>query len=207
MRLFVVKLLMVGLLLFSASSASAIALSLHATSPISVTIGETVTMELRLDTEGETNITSVFASVSNSGPAAFSFTSGTSPAQILFNASIVEGVFRVSQPVDGVPGDAPGRVRAANFATSNPTGSGISSANQLLAKLTFTPDAAGLAYLSPLLIVGSDEVTVNQIDVTSSVRISSSPVRLDTAVPEPSTALLMGLGLAGLAGAGRCRTA
>ncbi|MBW1883823.1 MAG: PEP-CTERM sorting domain-containing protein [Deltaproteobacteria bacterium] len=205
MRLFIVDLLIAGLLLFSASSASALALSLVAMTGTTLNIGENVTMELRLDTEGETNLTSLFASVGNDNPGTFPFVSGTSPGQILFNTSTFEGVARVSQPVADVPGDAPGRVRAASFATSNPTGSGVSSANQLLATLTFIATGLGVANIVPLLIVGSDEVTVNQISVTGSVRIAG-PVSI-TVIPEPSTALLMGLGLAGLAGAGRCRTA
>ena len=205
MRLFISNLLFtMGLLLLSASTASAISLYLH--SPITtIGLGDTVTVELLMDTEGETQVTSVFTSVGNDNSLALSFTSGTSPGQILFNTSTFEGVARVSNPVDGVPGDAAGRIRAANFATATPTGSGVASAKQLLATLIFTGTQVGDAILAPLAIVGSDEVTVATVSVTGQVSLGE-PLSI-TVIPEPGTALLMGLGLAGLTAAGRRRMA
>ena len=208
MRLFILNLLFTtGLLLLGASTASALSISLSATTPTTILIGETVTVKLYLDTGSETMVTSVFTSVGNDNPSALSFTSGTSPGQILFNTSSFEGVARVSQPTTGVAGDAAGRVRAANFATATPTGSGVSSANQLLATLIFTGDAAGSIDLAPLLVTSGnlDEFTVAHASVAGSVSLGG-PVTI-TVIPEPGTALLMGLGLAGLAAAGRRRIA
>jgi hypothetical protein len=59
----------------------------------------------------------------------------------------------------------------------------------------------GVVYLSPLLVVGDDEVTVSQLSVTSSV--STIPGPSVAVLPEPGTALLMGLGLLGLGVIGR----
>jgi len=206
MRLFISNLLFtMGLLLLSASTASAISLSLANPSATTITLGETVTVDLLLDTEGETQITSVFTSVGNDNSFALSFTSGVSPGQILFNTVSFEGVARVSNPVDGVPGDAAGRIRAASFATATVTGSGIASANQLLATLTFTGTEVGFANLVALAIVGSDEVTVATLSVTGDVGLGES-IGINV-IPEPGTALLMGLGLAGLTAAGRRRIA
>jgi hypothetical protein len=209
MRLFILNLLFTtGLLLLGASTASALSISLSATTPTTILIGETVTVKLYLDTGVETQVTSVFTSVGNDNPSALSFTSGTSPGAILMNMSTFEGVPRVSQPTTGVAGDAAGRVRAANFATATPTGSGVSSANQLLATLIFTGDAAGSIDLAPLLVTSGsnlDEFTVAHASVAGSVSLGG-PVTI-TVIPEPGTALLMGLGLAGLAAAGRRRIA
>jgi hypothetical protein len=208
MRLFILNLLFTtGLLLLGASTASALSISLSATTPTTILIGETVTVKLYLDTGVETQVTSVFTSVGNDNPSALSFTSGTSPGAILMNMSTFEGVPRVSQPTTGVAGDAAGRVRAASFATATPTGSGVSSANQLLATLIFTGDAAGSIDLAPLLVTSGnpDEFTVATVSVAGSVSLGG-PVTI-TVIPEPGTALLMGLGLAGLAAAGRRRIA
>jgi hypothetical protein len=90
----------------------------------------------------------------------FAFVGGTSPGNILFNFSTYTGLQRTSNPVNGIPGDDAGRVRAANFVTSNPTGSGIARSNQLLATLAFVAVDAGIARITPLLVDGDDEITV-----------------------------------------------
>ncbi len=51
--------------------------------------------------------------------------------------------------------------------------------------------------LSPLIVAGSDEVTVAQVSVAGTVSLGG-PVFINM-IPEPGTALLMGLGLVGLA--------
>jgi len=48
-----------------------------------------------------------------------------------------------------------------------------------------------------MLYMGSDEVTVDQVDVTGSVSLGAGSTI--AVVPEPGTALLVGLGLATLA--------
>jgi hypothetical protein len=207
MRLFIVNLVVAGLLFFGAASASAISLSVSALTPTTINVGETVTIEMRMDTEAETQITSVFTSMSNSNPGALEYTSGTSPNAILLNFSTYANLGKVGEPQDGVSGDAPGRVRVASYATSNPDGSGRASANQLLGTIIYTATSAGTIDISALLELGvnPDEITVSQVSVTGSVSIG--PAVTITVVPEPGTAILMGLGLAGLAGAGRRRTA
>jgi hypothetical protein len=202
MRLFIVNSLMVGLLLFSATTASAINLYMGAPSATSLNIGDTFTIQFRMDTEGETQITSVFASVITDENV-LAFVSGTSPGTILFNFSTYVGLAKASDPVNGVPGDDAGRVRAASFVTANPAGSGVSGppAGTLLATLTFQAVGAGVTDVSPLLVLGDDEMTIAQISVTGSV--TTTPGATITVVPEPGTALLMGLGLAGLGIAGR----
>jgi hypothetical protein len=178
------------------STASAIMLFMSPPTATSLALGDTFTIELRMATEGETHITSVFASVIVENPNVLAFVGGTSPGAILFNFSTYEGLVRATQPVDGVPGDAPGRIRAASFASLVGMGTGISSPNELLATLTFQVIGAGFSSISPLLIVGSDEITVARLSVTGSVTVVPGPTV--GWVPEPGTGLLVGLGLAGL---------
>jgi hypothetical protein len=203
MRLFIANSLMVALLLFSASSASALNFYFGTPSATSVAPGETFTVQLFLDTEGSTQVTTIFMSTITADVSKVAFVSGNSPGQILFNVSSFEGVARAQQASTGVPGDDPGRVRAANFATTNPVGSGIASANQLLTTLTFVGVAPGTTTISPLLELGTnpDSVSIAQVNVTASSTVG--PGFSVTVVPEPGTALLMGLGLAGLGLAGR----
>lgn len=196
MRLILINVLTVGLMLFSAASASAISLFFAAPSSNNLAIGDQFTIELRMDTEGETQLTSVFASVF-ADPSLFSYVSGVSPASILFNFSTYASLGRVSQPFV-LGSDPAGLIRSASFAALSP--SGVARNNQLLATLTFQAVAAGTASLSSLIAPG-DDVTVSGLSVAGQVQTGSSA--LITVVPEPTTALLMGLGLAGLAAAGR----
>jgi len=87
MRRFMMLGLLVGPLLFSATTASAITLYMSAPSSTVLGIGETFTVQLRVDTEGETHITSIFASVQVSNASIIDFVGGTSPGTILFNFS------------------------------------------------------------------------------------------------------------------------
>jgi hypothetical protein len=213
LQVYLVHLALVGFLFFSASTASAIRLFMsEPTNAIrytddfyGVVFGETFTIQLRMDTEGETQITSVFASVIVDENV-LAFVGGTSPGSILFNFSTYESLGRASQPVNGVPGDDAGRVRAANFVTSNPMGSGVANANQLLATLTFQVVGAGVSRVLPLAIPSEDDISILQVDVTGSVTTTPSVIiYADDPVPEPTTALLVGLGLAGLGIKGRRR--
>jgi len=104
---------------------------------------------------------------------------------------------RARQPFEllGEPTGA-GNIRAAAL-----TPTGVSSANQLLATLTFEV----VGSLGPLnlhaLIAQGDDVTVNGISIVDSVTFVPSGVL--NPIPEPTTAPLMGLGFAGLAAGGR----
>jgi len=198
MRSFIVKSFAAVLVVFAATSAGAINLFFSPPSATELAIGDQFTIELRMDTEGDTQINAVGVSVF-ADPTLFAFVSGTSPGQILFNIDTFEGVARVSQPFT-LATDPDGLVRAASFAALSP--SGVGSANQLLATLTFQAVGAGSGALTNLLAQG-DDILSNGASVAGSV--SSQPSASITVVPEPGTALLMGLGLSGLAVAGRRR--
>jgi hypothetical protein len=201
MRLFTINTLTVALVLFGASSASAVNVFLGTPSATSINVGETVSIQFRLDTEGATDVTSVFTSIF-ADPAVLGFSSGASPLNILYNTSNFEALSRVSQPVAVVDPNDPapvGGVHAANFATPTPTGSGLASANQILASVTFVGVAPGSTVISAAALPG-DTITRSTVAVAYTTGPDSA---LITVVPEPGTALLMGLGLAGLGLAGR----
>lgn len=198
MRFLLINVVTVGLMLFSAASASAISFFFNNESATTLLPGDTFSIQLRMDTEGESQITSVFVSVS-SDASVFAFTGGTSPGQILFNTSTFEGIARVSQPFV-LSTDPAGNIRAASFAALSP--SNVSATNQLLATLNFDVLDPGTTVISVFIATG-DDVTVNGVSMIGDLTFVES-VEI-TVIPEPGTALLMGLGLAGLAAAGRRR--
>jgi hypothetical protein len=157
--------------------------------------GNRFSVDMLLDTEGETDIELVSVSV-QFDPNVLSFIGGSSPGLILFDPDTLLGLQRLSQPFV-LPSDPAGTVRAASFGGLEP--SGVASSNQLLATLTFELVGAGPPLMSAFFALG-DDVIVNGVSVKDSVTLGSIAI-----VPEPGTALLMGLGLAGLAAASRRR--
>lgn len=159
------------------------------------TLGDQITVEMRLDTEGETGLEFVGVSVVVD-PTVLSFVGGTSPGQILVDPETLLGLGRFSEP-HVLPFDPAGTVRAANFGAGQP--SGVASSNELLATLTFEVVGSGRPFIRSSLAFG-DDVIVNGVSVKDSVTLGS--VQL---TPEPGTALLLGLGLAGLAASRQSR--
>jgi hypothetical protein len=203
MRLFKTLFLTMTLVLFGASSASAINVFMGAPSATTLNVGDTFSIQYKLNTEGETHITSVFTSIF-ADPAYFSYVSGNSPGLILFNPTYGELLSRATQPVPRTnPADPapPGAVHAGTFATTNPDGSSQASASQLLATIVFMAIAPTPGSVIGAQPVSGDDLTVSQASVIGEVTwTDSAPI---TVIPEPGTALLMGLGLAGLGLAGR----
>lgn len=181
-RLTAIGLIFLVSILFLASSASAINIFFGPPSATNLAPGEQFTVDMFLDTEGETEITSVFVSA-EVDPAVLEFVSGTSPGQILFNFSTFEGVGRVTQPFV-LGSDPAGLVRAASFAALTP--SGVASSDELLSTLTFEAVGAGSTPVFGLVAQG-DDVTVSGVSVAGSVTFDPSAT---ITVPEPSSVLL-----------------
>lgn len=197
MKKIFVSCIVTGVLLLGAPTASAIALILDMGDYVwnDDGPGATLTVRLLLDTEGETGVTTVFASIANMNYLTTAFESGTSPGSILVNSNF-DGLIRAYPPQGNVLGEPRGNVHAAGFSTSLPYGTGVASSNQLLSTIVYAfTGPSPPAMLRPVLTPGIDLVTVNQIDVTSSVRL--------VVIPEPGVALLLALGLGGLAAAAR----
>jgi len=170
---------------FATADAIAVDLFFGAPSATDPLVGETFTITVRMDTEGDTQINGVGVSVF-ADPAIVSFVEGTSPGQILFNPDTFEGIARVSQPFT-LETDPDGLVRAASFASLSP--SGIASADQLLATLTFQAVGAGPVVLDVLLAQGDDIISdgVGLKNVPGAVTFQmSEPIT----VPEPASYLL-----------------
>jgi hypothetical protein len=199
---FIAKTLAVAMVVLAATSAGAVNIFFGAPTATELNPGDVFSITLRMDTEGDTQINAVGVSVF-ADPSLFAFVSGTSPGQILFNTSTFEGVPRISQPFT-LESDPEGLVRAASFVAATP--SGVGSANQLLATLTFQAVGPGTMTLQSLFAQGDNIASnsVGLIDIPGAVTFQESAAI--TVVPEPGTALLMGLGLAGLAAAGRRRS-
>jgi len=93
-------------------------------------------------------------------------------------------------------GDPAGQVRAASFAALSP--SGVASASETLATLTFRAIASGTSTVSGLVAAG-DDVTVSGTSVAGSVMFTPS---VTITVPEPASILmsLSALGTVALVG-------
>ena len=168
--------------LLLASHASAVAIFFDAPSTTMLSVGQQVTIDVKLDTEGETQMTSVFVSV-EVDPAVLEFVEGTSPGAILFNASTFESLSRASQPFVLVT-DPDGAVRAVSFAGLE--GTGIASADQQLASLTFEAVGVGSVAIDSLIQQG-DDVTVSGVSIKDDVVLGSSST---ITVPEPASVLM-----------------
>lgn len=181
-RLALIGLIVLTSFLSLATSASAILFFFAAPSSTNPAIGEQITVELRMDTELETQIGSVFVSTFVDD-AVLSFVSGTSPGNILFNFSTFVGIAKITDPF--VLGTDPlGNVRAASFAALTPPG--VASDDQLLATLTFDVVGEGAVNVVALIELG-DDVTVDGVSQIGLLGFIPS----DTiTVPEPASMLL-----------------
>jgi hypothetical protein len=205
MRLFITTLLAVGALALSASTAGAVAINIAPDgpniAPSAVTTSDIVAIRLFLDTQGSTGVQSIFVSVQATG--GLSYFSGNSIGAILASTtpySATTNIAKASDPyVFGT--DPVGMVRAASFFGATPTGA--TATNQFLSIIRFHVDSTAVSGDVQTLFQGGDQVLDAGADITGAVALNGGPVHLVDAVPEPTTALLVGMGLVGLGVAGR----
>jgi hypothetical protein len=227
MRILTTNLLAAALLLFGAASASAFAVNMVASTPTTgLTTSDNVIVDVFLDSDGPITIFSV--AVVNSDPSALLYNGAasaalpTNPAAGTFGGSngnqssyiLYETVGRATNYL--VPAQTPyflnfppetAGTEQVNInynenalGTTNATGNGVYIATLLFHIVAdFTTANLSLAFTTSNLIQAGTVITdPNLIGL-------SSPIVLTGVVPEPTTAMLIGLGVLGLGFAGRRR--
>ena len=227
MRILITNLLATALLLFGAASASAFAINMVASTPTTgLTTSNNVIVDVFLDSDGPITIFSV--AVINSNPSVLLYDGAasaalpTNPGAGTFGSSngnqssyiLYEAVGRSSNYLKPAqtpyfltfPPQTPGTEQVnVNYnenalGTTNATGVGV-----YIATLLFHVVADFASETLELAFTTSNLIQAGTVIVPASTIGLSSPITLTGTVPEPTTAMLVGLGVLGLAVAGRRR--
>ena len=230
MRILTLNLLAVALLLFGATSASAFAVSMTARGAVSsLATSDTVTVDVFLDADGGITIFSVAVVSSNAGVLLYDLAAtnalapgfnpcsfptcggetGAQPSYILYTSG-KKGAFLAPLQTPAFlnfPPETAGTEQVnINFTTpilttqTTATGTGVYVASLVFHVVAdFAAETISLAFTSSNLIQAGTVVTP-----ASTIGIGG-PISLTGHVPEPTTAMLIGIGIIGLGLAGRRR--
>ncbi len=166
---------------FNFGGTPVVVLNLSASAPVSGTFGLTgLTLDFSIDLDSPANL---------AGPDGAVTSVDFDPMNFLGSVSVVDqgsGNYSIATQIATVSGtltaNGPGTSTVFNALAVNVSGSCLASGDALTCGLTF--GGAGNAY---------------QLDVNGTPRYFSQTVDITGVVPEPTTALLFGLGLTGLA--------
>lgn len=213
MRLLIVNLLATALMLFSAASASAYVLSLVPTTPTTVAgPGAIISFDVFLDTEGASGIT-LFSASLTFDPLVVAYRNDLSDANDYY--PLYAPQVGKTQPATWLSpiADPPGLWPAppaglqqinVDFIEVNLNNTVATGTNVFIATLAFEAVGFGVSNGTFSFDNGGNIFSVNQIPVEGTLAFTSGDATM-TVIPEPTTALLVGLGLVGLGVAGRRR--
>ena len=226
MRFLIINLLATAMLLVGAGAASAISMQLVPTTPTGGNIGDVVSYELYLSTEGPLDITLFSVSVTYD-PTVVAYRSDLSATNSYYplyspsGGKTIPASWLEPVPFDGnycTPGDplcsnAPGEWAGIlpaiggqvniDFIANTFPGTTTGDHSELLAIVSFEMIGAGSSNGAFSFDNGGNVFSVTGTDVAGSVNLTGDAAI--TVIPEPTTALLVGLGLVGLGVAGRRR--
>ena len=204
---------------FAASAASAgVSFSVSASTDgaglDALVAGDTVTLDIRIASDGDPAIFGLGASVYGYDTGVASFTGGDAVAAYLFDTCLAPPTNVCFNGLDNVEGgaltaEADGRIQIGNSASLTGrvgTGAldsgldGVVGGGDAQFRLTFVAEGPGTTTFTIGTGANMGDVIVLADGVTEQATNASQTI---TVVPEPGTALLMGLGLAGLGLAGR----
>ena len=209
MRLFT-SLIATAAILFSASTAFASATwSVSATASggdlNAMVVGDTLTLDIKLETSAAAEMIAIAGSVNNYDTGVVSVNAGASTVatELLFGVIIpgtgsFNGISNLESGVSDTSNQGPGQEDTflSVLGTSGEGGDGTAEAAQF--QIVYNVIGAGSTTLS----IGTFAAYADAYSGASDNVVNNTSVAI-TVVPEPGTALLMGLGLAGLAAAGR----
>ena len=214
MRLLMINLLAAALVLFSASFASAYELSLVSASDGNVAQGDFVSYYIFLDTQGPNGCIVLFSASLTYDPAVVTYRSDLSDAEDYYplyapasgKAIPATWLTPVADPPGTWPAPPAGLSQInVDFIEVNLNESQASATNQYLGTLVFEVTGNGVSNMNWSFDNGGNIFNVAAVDVSGGVSMPNTTPVISNPIPEPTTALLVGLGMVGLGVAGRRR--
>jgi hypothetical protein len=211
MRLFKTNMLAVALLLFGAASASAYATNMTTSYAPGLTVSDSFTVSVHFDTEGASNVMLLSVGV-EFDTTYLQYMGATSGSYMLYSAAVPMvqvAAWLNPAPSNGViwggasPAPPIQKVNLDWISNGFPFGGTYQTTagdaySDVLGQLTFHIIADG-AHSLDVITAGNGNV----LQLGDASQVANTPGPSIEIVPEPSTALLIGLGLVGLGVAGR----